>query len=64
MNEAKRLMNAEGYERHQDFRREVLDVARREINAATDITVSCAPIKSGRKITGIRFTFRHKNDEG
>jgi len=62
MDELKKLMNAGTYGRYQDLRRKVLDVATREINALTDIAVSYAPVKTGRKTTGISFTFQHKKD--
>ena len=39
----------------KDFRRRVIDIARREINGKTDIRFDYEAIKTGRKITHIRF---------
>jgi len=60
LDELQQLLNAEKYGRYQDLRRKVLEVAEREINAVTDITMSYSPVKTGRKITGICFNFQHK----
>jgi len=60
LEELKQLLNAEKYVRYQDLRRKVLEVAEREVNAVTDITMSYTVIKSGRKITSISFAFQHK----
>jgi len=60
LDELKRLVNAENYDRYPDFRRFVLETAAREINAVTDISISFEPIKTRHKTTGVRFTFHHK----
>ena len=39
----------------KDFRRRVIDIAQREINAKTDLCFEYDPIKTGRKITHFRF---------
>ncbi len=39
----------------KDFRRRVIDIAQREINAKTDLCFEYEPIKTGRKITHFRF---------
>ena len=62
IDELKDLLNACNYGRYPDLRRFVLEVAEREINEVADITVSYQPIKKGRKITSISFTFRHKEN--
>jgi len=38
----------------------ILEPSLNEINGVTDIYVSYEILKSGRKITGIRFDFKHK----
>ena len=54
------MLNAEKYERYQDLRRFAVETAVREINEVTDITVSYTPIKTGRRLSGMQFIFRHK----
>ncbi|MCL2426822.1 MAG: replication initiation protein [Oscillospiraceae bacterium] len=56
------LLNANNYTRYPDFRRKVLELAVEEINEVTDIIVSYSIVKTGRKITGINFSFQHKKD--
>src|SRR5512144_881032 len=48
-------IDAHKYTLIKDFRRRVLDIAQREINAKTDLRFACEPIKTGRKITHFRF---------
>lgn len=43
------------YSRFNDFKRFVLDVAKKELPKQTDIGFTWAPIKTGRKITAIKF---------
>lgn len=43
------------YSRYVDFKRRVLEIAKREINDKTDIRVEYEEIKHGRKVKGIRF---------
>lgn len=62
LEELKILLNASNYVRYPDFRRKVLEPATYEIELVTDITISFSLIKSGRKITGVRFDFQHKSD--
>jgi len=62
LDEIKQLLNAGHYGRWQDFRRYALDVAVAEIEKVTDIHVSYKEIKTGRKITGVHFSFQHKKD--
>jgi plasmid replication initiation protein len=38
----------------------VLEVAVREINEVTDISISYIPVKTGRRISGIQFIYQHK----
>lgn len=60
MDELKELLNAEKYKRYPDFQRYVLDIATREIEKYTDVSVGYSPIKTGRKFTGVSFTIRRK----
>lgn len=46
----------EKYQLFADFRRNVLQVAEREINAKTDIRFDWKPVKDGRKVAAIHFT--------
>jgi plasmid replication initiation protein len=62
IDELKRLLHAEKYERYPDFRRKVLEIAVREINELTDISVSYSPQKPSRKIIGISFNIDRKGN--
>jgi plasmid replication initiation protein len=62
LEELKQLMNAYNYTRWQDFRRKALESATEEINEITDISVSYSVVKTGRKITGVSFSFQHKKN--
>jgi plasmid replication initiation protein len=44
-----------------DFKKFVLDLAVKQINEYTDITVKYEQHKKGRTITGFTFTFKYKN---
>jgi plasmid replication initiation protein len=48
------------YQKMNDFKRRVLDLAVGQINEHTDITASYEQIKSGRTITGFVFKFKEK----
>ena len=48
------------YNRFPDFRRFVLEKAQSEINELTDITIEFDPIKTGRKVTSIKFIIEEK----
>lgn len=50
------------YDRFYDFERRVLKVAKKEIDKYTDLEVDYEKIKTGRKITGIKFTIDSKPD--
>lgn len=45
---------------YADFKRKVLETAKEQINAKTDLEVSYTEIKTGRKITGIEWTIKKK----
>ncbi len=55
LDELKVSMFAENYKNFKDFRNRVLDVAVREINQYSDITVNYTPITKGRKTVALRF---------
>ena len=57
----KRQLNAENYERFADFRINVLERARKEINIVTDMEMDFTPVKQGRMVKYIRFTVKLKN---
>jgi len=61
LDELKQLINAD-YARYNDLKRFALEVAEREINNVTDIFMSFEPIKTGRKVSSVSFTFQHKQD--
>lgn len=49
------------YKLTADFVRKVIDVAVKQINAHSDLTVSVKPVKTGRAITDFTFKIRDKN---
>ena len=66
LDKLKKLLMVEdvkSYNRFADFRRFVLEKAQSEINELTDIDMSFEPIKTGRKVTSIRFTIEEKFKE-
>jgi plasmid replication initiation protein len=58
----KSRLSAEHYRRYQDFSRNVLDIALREINDFTDLTVTHEIIKEGRKYAKIKFLVEQKKE--
>ena len=64
LDELKRLLMVEdvkSYERFPSFRQKVLEVAQREINELTDITIDFEPITKGRKVIKVNFMIAQKN---
>lgn len=62
IDELKTALDATSYERHDNFKRTVLDVAVNEINLRTDINLTYEYIKEGKKIIAIRFkSIENKN---
>lgn len=53
--ELKRALGCEHYERFPDFKRRVIEIAVKEINTFTDLEVSWRPITEGRKVIEIEF---------
>lgn len=51
------------YEVYNCFRQKVLDIAMREINTYSDLSVTYKPLKDGRKVARIIFAFQKKRDE-
>ena len=60
--ELKEKLMGEHYERYQDFRRRVLDVAVKEILDFSDINVTYEAIKEGAKYSKVLFTIYRKKD--
>lgn len=63
LDELKRLLmvdNMSRYDRYTDFRRKILEKTQKEINELTDINMYFEPIKTGKKVTGIKFTIVEK----
>lgn len=48
------------YKRMYDFKKYVLDIALKQVNEHTDITVKVEQHKTGRSITGFSFSFKRK----
>jgi plasmid replication initiation protein len=48
------------YKRMYDFKKYVLDIALKQVNEHTDITVKIEQHKTGRSITGFSFSFKQK----
>ena len=61
LEDLKRKLVCEHYDRFPDFRRKVLDKAVVEINKYTDIEVQWQPITKGKKVVEIGFTIKHRD---
>jgi len=46
------------YKKYNDFKKKVLEISEREINEKTDINISFEEIKTGRKVTSIKFKIK------
>ena len=62
ISELKAMLFAETYTRYPDFKRYVLDIALREINSLTDISIDFEAIKKGKKFAKIEFSIKTKED--
>lgn len=60
IDDLKRKLDCENYDRYPDFKRKVLDMAQREINACSDLNVTYEPIKDGHRYAKIAFTIKLK----
>jgi len=56
-------IKAESYNIYNNFKQKVLEIAEREINEKTDINISFEEIKTGRKVTSIKFIIKSKVKE-
>ncbi|WP_051412057.1 replication initiation protein [Halonatronum saccharophilum] len=62
LEELKKMLGAENksYNRYNNFKRKVLLQAQEEINQKTDLKMSFEEVKTGRKVTGIKFLIDKK----
>ena len=60
--ELKRILSADNYNRFPDFKRKVLDISMREINELSDLTVTYEIIKEGRRYAKLDFSIKLKKD--
>lgn len=56
-------IKAKSYNRYDNFKRKVLNIAEREINEKTDITISFEEVKTSRKVTSIKFLIEKKEKQ-
>ena len=56
--------HVKSYVNYKDFRVKVLEKAQTEINELTDINIEFEPIKTGRKVTSIKFIIEERNMTG
>ncbi len=52
---ALQLLLGSNYEYYANFKDKVLSIAKRDLDANTDITFDCEEIKTGRKVTALKF---------
>ena len=64
LEELKRLAGAETYERMDNLRARVLDIAVGEINRLTDISIAYTMTRQGRKYSNVVFTVKTKKELG
>lgn len=64
LDELKRKLGCEHYERFPDFRRKVIEIAVKEINQYTDLEVSWQPITKGKKVIELDFTIKQRDSWG
>jgi len=62
LEELKKMLSAEKYEMYKDFRVKVIDIAVREINDFSDISITYKVEKNGKKVDKIRFKIKSKKD--
>jgi len=60
IDDLKRKLDCEHYQRYPDFARKVLSIAKKEINACSDLNVNYEPIKEGRRYAKIAFSIEPK----
>jgi plasmid replication initiation protein len=62
LEQLKVALDATSYERTDNFRRIILDIAIKEINSKTDIDLSYEIVKEGRKVSAIKFESKKKDN--
>lgn len=62
INDLKRTLSAENYTRFPDFKRYVLDIALREINEFSDLTITYEIIKESRRYAKLNFSIQIKKN--
>lgn len=60
INDLKRKLMCENYDRYPDFKRYILDIAIKEINNCSDLVVDYTPVKDGRRFAKIIFIIAKK----
>jgi plasmid replication initiation protein len=60
IDDLKLLLMCGNYERYPDFKRKVLDMAKKEINDCSDLLIDFKPVKDGRRFAKIAFTINLK----
>lgn len=63
LDELKRLLDCQSYDRWPDFRRRALEPAVEEINQYTDINIAWDVEKEGKKVTRVIFYMADKSDD-
>lgn len=61
VDELKRALGCEHYDRFPDFKRRVIEIAVKEINTFTDLEVSWQPIMQGRKVIELEFHIKMRD---
>ena len=62
ISELRKLLKAEDiYPKYNDFKRYILERTQKELNKISDITYNFEEIKTGRKVTKIKFHIKSKN---
>ena len=56
-------IKAKSYNIYNNFKQKVLDIAEREINEKTDISIKFEELKTGRKVTAVKFLISTKKKQ-
>ena len=57
------ISNEKTYKLFGDVKRKILEISKREINEKTDLIISYSEIKTGRKVTSIKFKITQKQNQ-
>lgn len=57
------ISNQKTYKLFAKIKTKILEVSKREINAKTDLIISCSTIKTSRKVTAIKFKITQKPNQ-